>query len=30
MRALAELNGKDGLYVTRALKKEQREAEVRK
>ncbi|CDW91187.1 cytochrome b5-like heme steroid binding domain containing protein [Stylonychia lemnae] len=30
MRALTDLNGKDGLYVKKALKKEQREAEVKK
>lgn len=29
-RALNDLNGKEGLYVKRALKKEQREAEVKR
>lgn len=28
LKALSELNGKDGLYVRQALKKSQRESEV--
>ena len=30
MRALTELNGKDGLFVAKALKKEQREAVIKR
>ena len=29
-RALADLNGKDGLYIRQALKKTDREAEIKK